>query len=717
MPNLSRRFKLEYTDSSGTTQIFADTGEDNGTLRIDRHWHQRREQDPDILKVWLEGENFGNVIPTRKSEFGTAQNNTDEPEILYKQYNPDTDSFDTKGRFYAKNTGTINENGKLALKLYSFMKFTEGQQVDTPTVTTDIEAALNEVLPSGYVADVPAGATVPSVDGYSINARREKGYHELTRDYKFVMNFTAELDANNDYLVKFEPEGFGGTVDTIIDNSQAGSYAIKAVDTTNDKFVVTGDRTQDLVVNQEIEVVQSTGNDGTYTISSLTYDSNNNETDITVDENISDSTADGVILPGSQAVFKSWEKDKTDAIINKVTVEGTNSNGNTITATATNQTQIDNFGEKFMKVKRGYLETSTDAQNIAEKYLVPGLNDDGTDITAVPENGTVKTTVYTDNILNDSVQAVSNKRNIDDTYTVASQKNYWPEAASILEFEFESENLEEAAREAENLRDERGRLHPSNNKALTGETGNTEPTVLGQSGDTGPDVNGDTADTGPDVNGLTSDTGPNVSGLSSNDGGSATSSYSDVLQNTGVTLDQFSNFNQVIDFLVGGGDNAGTIITVFMRTDTTSSQTMYIRIEDDSTNANYPGSTGKLVPIVQDADGAYAAQATIKVPINTDGEILNIECALDGGSGTETWSVIGATYHSIDQHSHGDGTFGADLHPHDNGTLDADLHPHDDGTLDADLHPHGDGTYNADNHPHQNGTLEAEVTEEDKTDR
>lgn len=470
MVNTSRRFKLEYNDVDNGTTVIAETGQDTGALKIDRHYHQRRKRDPDILKVWLEGTNFGNSIPTRKGKFGDAQNNTDEPEILYKQYNPDTNSFDTKGRFFAKNTGTIDEDGRLALKLYSFMRFTERQQVDTPKVTTDVEEALNEVLPPGYVADVPAGATVPSVDGYEINARREKGYHELTRDYKFVINFTANLDANNDYKVKFEPEGFGGTVDTLVDNQQAGSYAIQDIDTANDIFTVVGDRTDELVEDQAIEVVKSSGNDDTYTISALNYDSNNNETDITVSEDVTDSTADGLIIPGGQAVFKVWEKDKTDAIINKVTVEGTDSNGITITGTATNQTQIDNFGEKFLKVKRGYIESQSDADTIAEKYLVPGLKDNGDDITTVPENGTVKTTVYSDNVLNDSFQVVSSRRNIDDTYTVASQKNFWPEAATVIEFEFEAENLEEAARESENLRDERGRLYPDTTTDVGGQT-------------------------------------------------------------------------------------------------------------------------------------------------------------------------------------------------------------------------------------------------------
>jgi len=466
MVNTSRRFKLEYTDSSGTVQTIAELAQDTGAAKIDNFVHIRRKNNPDILKVWMEGSDYENLIPVDKNDFGTASNGTNEPEIRLKQYNPDTDSFELKNRFYAKNKGSIDENNNLAVKLYSFYKYLGRQSVSTGTIsdnngngTVDNEDAMNALLPKGYTVDVASGANLIDLPDYSLDSRREKGFHELTRDLGWALTFTGET-VSGDAVVKYEPEGFGGTVDTIIPNSQASSYQIVGVDTTNDIFQVFGDVTNDLAVGQVIEVVRSTGNNGTYTISSLTYDSNNNETEIAVEENISDSTADGTIIPGGTAKFKSWEKDKTDAIINKVTVEGTNQSGQTVTGIATNQTMIDRYGEKFLKVKRGYLSDSTEAETIAEKYLTPGLNDDGTDVTETPESGTVKTSIYSDNIVNDSVQVVNNNLGIDDTYSVVQQRNHWPEGSSILEFEFEKENLEKAARESENLRDERARLFP-----------------------------------------------------------------------------------------------------------------------------------------------------------------------------------------------------------------------------------------------------------------
>ncbi len=644
MANLTRRFKLEYTDSNGDTQVIAEYGQDTGALKMQKWVHIRRVNDPDILKVWLEGTDFGNSIPTRKGEFGNAGNNENEPEILYKQYNPDTSSFDTRGRFFAKNTGTINENGQLAVKLYSLFRFHARSSVNTGTINTDTEAALNAVLPSGYTADVPGSVTAPSVDAYSLNARREKGFQELTRNYKYALTFTANLDGNNDYLVKYEPEGFGGTVDTIISNQQASSYIITSVDTGNNIFTVPGDRTDELVVDQAILVTKSTGNDGTYTISNLSYDSNNNETDITVSENVSDSTADGIIIPGGQAVFKSWEKDKTDSIVNKVTVEGTNSSNNTVSATATNQTQIDNFGEKFRKYKIGYVESSSEAQTIAEKYLVPGLDDQGNDIATVPESGTVKTTVYTDNVVNDSFQVVDNTRNIDDTYTVVQQRNYWPEGSSELEFEFEQENLEESARDSENLRDERARLYPSTT------------TDVGKQ-----NVDADTEDVTDSYDGHNSQQHPHDVGgkTSTRDGGSSRLDYGDSFESSDNSIAAFSSFTEVDSFVPTSSFSNGMTITITGNNDgltngtESASEVMWVKVENDSTGIDYPAPSGVPVPLHEAGNNSEKVQmgpVTIYVPENVVNQTYNILCAM-GDNSEAGWDII-YTWSVFDEHSH-----------------------------------------------------------------
>lgn len=71
---------------------------------------------------------------------------------------------------------------------------------------------------------------------------------------------------------------------------------IQSVSTSSDTVTVSGDVT-DLVSSGDVLTInKSTGNDGSYVISSLTYDNNNDETTITVDGDIANSTADGEII-------------------------------------------------------------------------------------------------------------------------------------------------------------------------------------------------------------------------------------------------------------------------------------------------------------------------------------------------------------------------------------------------------------------------------------
>lgn len=74
---------------------------------------------------------------------------------------------------------------------------------------------------------------------------------------------------------------------------QKNTGEINSVDTTNETVTVNGDITNYLGTGEGFEIVGSTGNDGSFTVSSISYDSNNDETTITVNEDITDSTADG----------------------------------------------------------------------------------------------------------------------------------------------------------------------------------------------------------------------------------------------------------------------------------------------------------------------------------------------------------------------------------------------------------------------------------------
>jgi prolyl-tRNA editing enzyme YbaK/EbsC (Cys-tRNA(Pro) deacylase) len=74
------------------------------------------------------------------------------------------------------------------------------------------------------------------------------------------------------------------------------TYAITDVDTGTEQFVIDGDQTERFQDGDEFSVVGSTGNDGAYTVASTSYSEVNDETTITVNEDITDATVDGTIV-------------------------------------------------------------------------------------------------------------------------------------------------------------------------------------------------------------------------------------------------------------------------------------------------------------------------------------------------------------------------------------------------------------------------------------
>jgi len=112
-----------------------------------------------------------------------------------------------------------------------------------------------------------------------------------------VMSGVVDLTAAGDTEISL-PTGAGffpNEVGVLITEQAAVDWAITAVDTSNDWLAVSGDQSAAVDTGDEFTVSGSTGNDGTYTVSSLTYDSENDQTEIHVSESVDDSTADGSI--------------------------------------------------------------------------------------------------------------------------------------------------------------------------------------------------------------------------------------------------------------------------------------------------------------------------------------------------------------------------------------------------------------------------------------
>lgn len=74
------------------------------------------------------------------------------------------------------------------------------------------------------------------------------------------------------------------------------AYPITGVDTGTEQFVIAGDQTDRILVDDVLSVIDSTGNDGEYTVASTSYAAGPDETTITVNEDITDATVDGKVL-------------------------------------------------------------------------------------------------------------------------------------------------------------------------------------------------------------------------------------------------------------------------------------------------------------------------------------------------------------------------------------------------------------------------------------
>jgi len=205
--------RLRYNDSSdgmttiGTMRTGSDNNLDTVTIKNDSEGYN---------KVVIEGDSsLQENLPVSETTFGSAQNNESEPEILVEVLN--NDSWSVRERCYAVEGGSVDDNGNYKnSKLYGHEKYTGEKRVETATITSDIEDAMQELIPAGYTLQVPGDVTVPSVNEWSYKGPRENAYLELTRNYDWVLMFTSDLDSDDNYIVRFEPFGYGGSEGNIV---------------------------------------------------------------------------------------------------------------------------------------------------------------------------------------------------------------------------------------------------------------------------------------------------------------------------------------------------------------------------------------------------------------------------------------------------------------------------------------------------------------------
>ena len=214
--------RLTYKDSSDEEVVIGSmlTGENDNitTCTI-------KDSSKEWNKVVIEGnQSLEDRLPVSESEYGTARNGEDEPEILVEVFR--NGDWEVRDRVYATDGGQTDDRGFYKNNhLYGHGKYTGEQRVEiTNPITGDISDGMEALLPNGYSLEVPDDVSIPSLTDYTYKGRRENGYLDLAEPHDWVLVFTAELDSNDDYIVRFEPKGYGDVEGTIIRGIDPFSY-------------------------------------------------------------------------------------------------------------------------------------------------------------------------------------------------------------------------------------------------------------------------------------------------------------------------------------------------------------------------------------------------------------------------------------------------------------------------------------------------------------
>jgi len=216
---MSNIYRLVYTDSSGTSHVLGVSGTGKTDLpgsspdaeySINNASLDRKLRDPNVLKIRGESSLLGN-IPLTKSEF-----DGDEPELFWQGWDETNSEWFNEFRGYAESRGSINQDGEFAVKLYSHMKYLAEREISVSVSSlTSLDSILEQGLPSDYVVEVPSDVTPVELADYSISDQGQVFFRELTRPYEYTLAFTGEVDTNGNNIVRYQPLGYGGILETI----------------------------------------------------------------------------------------------------------------------------------------------------------------------------------------------------------------------------------------------------------------------------------------------------------------------------------------------------------------------------------------------------------------------------------------------------------------------------------------------------------------------
>jgi len=154
-----------------------------------------------------------------------------------------------------------------------------------------------------------AGTAIAAQSGATLSTSTE-----LAEAIVKSTNFSVKNSGDQDWTLSHEGQIEDDTGKHALTNGNAAlripgeSVSISSVDTTNNVFTLSSDKSDSWSAGDVVRISESTDNDGRYTIASISG------VDVTVEEDVTDSTGDGTMtrlpaIPGLQSITLSMEQE------------------------------------------------------------------------------------------------------------------------------------------------------------------------------------------------------------------------------------------------------------------------------------------------------------------------------------------------------------------------------------------------------------------------
>jgi hypothetical protein len=591
----------------------------------------------------------GTIFKVKDPSDATFDSNNNETTITVVEDVTDStvdgnlEGYENIFRGYPTNQGKITESGDLKLTLLDFLHYIGAQEVNISSSNT-IDDVASKLAPSDYTYDSPDSSNVvyidstgssqtgyAPVDNYSLNnTDRGVGFRELVRNFGFAIKAKANKE------IRFEPVGFGGSID-IIDSPAEG-------DTNNTrgnwKTWTAGDTGTANVVNVA-RVVNSKGG----------------------------TQFDSGVVTNSTSVNKYGKQTPKGGLPVKKSFVDSDKEAKRVAENLIRDSQNPTEGGKVKVAGRftNNVSNSSFTLNDSVRQLDSDVFVCWSQVNFYPENKSVLEFQFEN----------QDEREADITDDVRAERSVT----------FSSTKG--------SVTGDTGSTAPD----VGGDTGSNAPDVGGDTGSNAPDVDGETGDDSPNVSG-TSDNDGGSSNIEGGDAAVSTSvSEIDYSAIDTLNIGSTDIAGVFVHVEVERGSSSATVVTFRCESQDDndvfpndgSGNTVAIRKELKSTAAgNVAASATIFIPqnvSGEDIDVQFRLENANASETGWDGFVQFYTIGEHGhGSGT----------YDADLHPHTDGTLDTDNHPHTDGTLDTDNHPHTDGTLDTDNHPHQNGTLEAD---------------------